>query len=205
MDIHCVSLAHGTANHEVLSILGLDRTEKVVIFSPVTDSVWRAAKKALQRQLYIDVPGTGIAFITPMGSIGGRRALNYFTDGLDYTPEEESVLKNTEYELLITICNQGYSETVMDAARSVGAPGGTIIHAKGTGADKAETFLGFSLAAEKDMIFIVTKTTEKNRIMEAIMQAAGSQKKTGAVVFSLPVTDTAGLRLIEDKEPVEEA
>ena len=43
---------------------------------------------------------------------------------------------------------------------------------------------------------------EKNRIMKAIMDGAGP--KAGAIVFSLPVTDTAGLRLLEDEEPVQE-
>ena len=40
------------------------------------------------------------------------------------------------------------------------------------------------------------------RIMKAIMDGAGP--KAGAIVFSLPVTDTAGLRLLEDEEPVQE-
>lgn len=203
IDVNSVSVAHGTAGREVLSILGLETSEKVICFSPVTDTAWRAVKKELRHRLYIDVPGTGIAFTVPMSSIGGRRALDYFTDGQTFTEGEEETLKGTEYELLITVCNQGYSETVMDAARAVGAPGGTVIHAKGTGADKAEKFLGFSLATEKDMIFIVSKTGEKNAIMDAIISRAGTSTKAGAIVFSLPVTDTAGLRLIDDSDESE--
>lgn len=195
-----VSVAHGTASREVMNILGLETAEKVICFSPVTDATWRAIKKDLSHKLYIDVPGTGIAFTVPFSSVGGRRVLNYFTDGQTFTEGEEEHLKGTEYELLITVCNQGYSETVMDAARAVGAPGGTVIHAKGTGADKAEKFLGFSLATEKDMIFIVTKAAEKNTIMEAIISKASATAKAGAVVFSLPVTDTAGLRLIDNED-----
>ncbi len=38
--------------------------------------------------------------------------------------------------------------------------------------------------------------------MKAIMDGAGP--KAGAIVFSLPVTVTAGLRLLEDEEPVQE-
>ena len=34
--------------------------------------------------------------------------------------------------------------------------------------------------------------------MQAIMKEAGLTTKAKAVVFSLPVTDTAGLRLAED-------
>ena len=62
----------------------------------------------------------------------------------------------------------------------------------------AEKFMHLSLAAEKEILFIVTKTEQKNPIMQAIMQKAGPDSKAKAITFSLPVTDTAGLRLIED-------
>lgn len=86
----------------------------------------------------------------------------------------------------------------MDAARGAGAYGGTVIHAKGTGKEAAEKFMGVSLALEKEIIYIVTKTEQKNAIMSAIMKEAGLDSKAKSIAFSLPVTDTAGLRLIED-------
>lgn len=107
-------------------------------------------------------------------------------------------MKETEYELIIVILNQGYSNLVMDAAREKGAGGGTVIHAKGTGMEKAEQFLGVSIAAEKEMIFIVTRSKGKNDIMKAIMEKAGMDSKARSIVFSLPVTSTAGLRLQEE-------
>ncbi|MBQ1190124.1 MAG: P-II family nitrogen regulator, partial [Lachnospiraceae bacterium] len=87
---------------------------------------------------------------------------------------------------------------VMDAARSAGAYGGTVIHAKGTGMELAEKFMGVSLASEKELVLIVTQTELKNPIMQAIMKDAGLQTKAKSIAFSLPVTDTAGLRLVED-------
>ena len=107
-------------------------------------------------------------------------------------------MKETTHELLVVIANNGYIETVMDAARTAGAAGGTVIHAKGTGMERAEQFLGVSLASEKEMIFIVTKKEQKNPIMKAIMTQAGMESKAKAIVFSLPVTSTAGLRLLEE-------
>lgn len=86
---------------------------------------------------------------------------------------------------------------MMDAARDKGAGGGTVIHAKGTGLERAEKFLGVSIADEKEMIFIVARTEDKNRIMKSIMENAGLNSKARSVVFSMPVTDTAGLRLQE--------
>ena len=86
---------------------------------------------------------------------------------------------------------------VMDAARGAGAYCGTVIHAKGTGMEYAEKYLGVTIAAEKAMIFIVTKKDQKNSIMKAIMEQAGMQTPAKTIVFSLPVTDTAGLRLVD--------
>ena len=111
-------------------------------------------------------------------------------------------MKDTRYELLLVIANQGYTGTIMDAARAAGAGGGTVLHAKGTGMEGAAKFLGVELVNEKELVLIVARTPEKNRIMKAIMD--GADKKAGAIVFSLPVTDTAGLRLLEDEESVAE-
>lgn len=98
--------------------------------------------------------------------------------------EEESTLKDTEFELLITIANGGHIETVMDAARSAHAPGGTVIHAKGTGMEQAKRFLGISLAEEKEMVFIVVRSRQKNEIMRAIMEKAGTGTPAGGIIFT---------------------
>ena len=198
LQIMLVTLGDGTASGDVLDYLGLEATEKAVIFSVLTDENFYKTKKSLQKKLQIDAPGGGIAFIVPFSSIGGKKALQFFTVGQDFQKEEESALKDTTYELVIVIANQGYIEMVMDAARGAGAYGGTVIHAKGTGMEQAEKFMGVSLAAEKEMIFIVAKKEQKNDIMKAVMEQAGLDTKAKSIVFSLPVTDTAGLRLLED-------
>ena len=193
-----VTLGSGTAANEILDYLGLENTEKAVIFSVQEESAWEKTKKQLQQKLKIDAPGGGIAFTIPLSSVGGKKTLQFLLEGQDYQKEEESTLKDTVHELIVVIADQGNSELIMDAARGAGAYGGTVIHAKGTGMEQAEKFMGVSLAAEKEMIFIVTKKEQKNEIMKAIMEKAGLDSWAKSIVFSLPVTDTAGLRLIED-------
>ena len=155
--VSLTTVGAGTAVSETLNYLGLERTEKAVIFTTVTDSRWKAVKRQLEHTMNIDVPGTGIAFTIPVSSIGGKRALQFLTEDQDFQIGEETTLKDTKYELLIVIANQGYSGLIMDAARSENAGGGTVIHAKGTGMERAEQFLGVSLAAEKEMVLIVIK------------------------------------------------
>ena len=67
------------------------------------------------------------------------------------------------------------------------------------GMEKAEKFLGVSLAEEKEIILIVAKTSQKNEIMKAIMEQAGLESKEKAIVFSLPVTSTVGVRMPEEE------
>ena len=191
------TLANGTATNEMLDCFGLEVTEKMVMMSVVTSDTWEKVKKGLEENFQFDVPGTGIAFLLPLSSVGGKKALQFFADGQIYDKVEESVMKDTKYELIVVIANHGYSEEVMDAARAEGAGGGTVIHAKGTGLEKAEKFLGVSIADEKEIIYIVAKTAHKNAIMRSIMENAGMGSKAKSVVFSIPVTDTAGLRLQE--------
>ena len=88
----------------------------------------------------------------------------------------------------------------MHAAEEGGATGGTVLHGKGVGMKRAKQFLGVSLVSEKEIILIVARTQQKNAIMKAIMEKAGVDTKAGAIVFSMPVTDTAGLWITEDED-----
>lgn len=194
-----ISLARGTASGDVLDYFGLEDDEKGIHLCVVTQDTWTKVRKGLQSQLRIDIPGTGIAFIIPLSSIGGKRELGFLVEGQNYSKGAESSLKDTQHELIVAIANYGYNDEVMKAAREGGAAGGTVFHGKGVGMKRAEQFLGVSLVSEKEIIFIVAKSCEKKAIMSAIMKNAGIESKAGTIVFSLPVTDTAGLRIIEDE------
>ena len=193
--VNLVSLGRGTAASEVMDYFGLESAEKAVMFGMVTEETWKTVKRGLQKRFRIDVPGMGITFLVPLSSIGGRREIKFLTEHQDFV-KEEGTLNDTSHELLVVIANQGYRNMVMDAAKSAGAGGGTVIHAGGTRMERAESFFGVSLASEKEIIFIVSKTGQRSEIMREVMSKAGMGAK--AIIFSLPVTSTAGLRLLED-------
>ncbi len=198
LEVSFLSLGKGTASNEILDYFGLDGPEKTLLFHIVSSDKWKSVKRELRRKINIDIPGIGIAFLVPLSSIGGGKALNFLAYGQDFVKGEESILKDTKYELLVAISNQGYSDLIMDAARKVHAAGGTVIHARGTGSHLAEKFMGVTIAPEKEMVFIVVRKDQKNDIMRSIMDEAGINTEARAIVFSLPVTDTAGMRLMDD-------
>ena len=198
LNVMFLSLGYGTVSNETMDMLGLESKEKTVVTAVIEEEKWLTVKKQLEKVLKIDAPGGGIAFTVPLSSIGGRKALQFLIENDKYEKKEESTLKNTDHDLIVVISELGYTNLIMDAARKAGAYGGTVIHAKGTGMATAEKFMGVSLAQEKELIYIVVKSGQKNPIMQAIMEEAGLNTKAKAICFSLPVTDTAGLRLLED-------
>ena len=192
------ALGQGTAATEVLDYLGLEATEKAVLLLAAPRS-GRIVRRAA-RELWLDVPGRGILMTVPISSVGGARARDYL---LSWQAEEDDDMdRDITHELIVVIANRGHTDQVMDAARSAGAAGGTTIHAKGTGTELARKFLGVSLAAEKEIVFILAKEADRKPIMKAVMTQAGMSTRAQAVAFSLPVMDLAGLRLLEeDGEP----
>jgi len=198
LNVMFLSLGYGTVSNETMDMLGLESKEKTVVTAIIEEDKWLTVKKQLEKVLKIDAPGGGVAFTIPLSSIGGRKALQFLIENDKYEKKEESTLKNTDHDLIVVISELGYTNLIMDAARKAGAYGGTVIHAKGTGMATAEKFMGVSLAQEKELIYIVVKSGQKNPIMQAIMEEAGLNTKAKAICFSLPVTDTAGLRLLED-------
>ena len=98
-----------------------------------------------------------------------------------------------EHELIVAIITKCCFAEVKAAANSAGARGGTLIHALGMGGEEAQKFLGISIQPEKDIILIVVRREEKNKVMKAIAEAAGINTQGKGIIFSLPVDSAIGL------------
>ncbi len=143
------TLAKGTATSETLDCFGLEVTEKLVMMSAVTDESWKRIKQGLEEKIQIDIPGTGIVFLIPLSSIGGGTVFRFLTDGQVYEREEESVMKNTKYELIVVIANHGHCERVMDAAKKMEPAAGLSYTPKAPDRKKPRSFLGFPLPMKR--------------------------------------------------------
>ena len=189
---------NGTVHEKNLNLFGLERTEKTMLFGMITEGTQKQLIQRLTTQMKIDLPDRGVAMGIPLSGVGGMRTLEYFTAGQPLAPKTEDMTMTQEsaHELIVAIYEKGYTDLVMNAAREAGAGGGTTIQAKGTGAD-AEKFFGITLAQEKEIVFIVSHVNKKKDIMRAIMQQAGPDSKAHALVFSLPVSETAGFRFAD--------
>ena len=189
-------LCRGTATDSMLDILGLEATEKVMFEAVVRDSQIPQLKRNLVIQMNMETSGNGIAVFIPMDGIGGEKALKYLVGEQPIEKSEETKM-DSKIVLIMTIVDKGYTDQVMDSARSAGATGGTVVKAKGTGADIAK-FFGVSISEEKEIVYIVADKQKRDDIMHAIMQSSGTNTDAHGIVFSLPVDSVMGIRSLEN-------
>jgi len=100
---------------------------------------------------------------------------------------------NSEFELIICIVNQGFSEEVMQAAKECGARGGTVINARGTAKAEAEEQFHISINPEKEIVLILSKIEIKDAILHAIYTKVGLNSPGQGIAFSTPVDDVVGI------------
>lgn len=169
------SAGRGTATSETLRLLGLGDVEKDVLFAivPLGRAGALAGLAAAKRR--------AVAFSV---------AMNHFR--ADAARGERDRVGTEGYEVVVAIANRGYIDAVMDAARAAGATGGTVIHARGAGSRGTEKFFGVSVAAEKEVYYIVARAPAARAIAAAIERAAGPGTRAQAKLFLLPVSHAAG-------------
>lgn len=189
-------LGRGTATENQLHLLGLEAMQKALIAGTISGKEIPDFFKEAKKEFMIDIPGNGIMMAVPLKSVSGGKTLAYMTNQREMNKEVPKMEFN--YELIIIIANSGHIDDVMDVARTAGADGGTVIHAKGTGAKLSGKFFGVSLAEEKEVIFIVETKAKKVAIMKAVAEQMGPATPAGALCFTLPVSEIAGLRMLED-------
>ena len=179
----------GTATRSMLDLLGMDSKDRRLFMTVASPEQTKAQIQEQRKRLYIDAPGNGVTIGVPVKSVGGSKTLAFLSNGQN---AKGTPTLNYEYELIMVIANQGATDQVMDAARSAGARGGTVVHGLGTGSRNAEKFYRVSIASEKEVILIVSAAGQKAAIMKAIIEQAGPDTKAGAIAFSLPVSEIAG-------------
>lgn len=205
---HRIVLGRGTAKTEILDLLGIGDIGKDIIFSVLPARRIGRAMQRLKKTLQFDNPGHGIAFTIPISSVGGQRTLKHLSGGnIDACAidlEKEQTMETKQYDLVVAIVNNGHADDVMDAARPVGARGGTVVHARGAGIKEAEKFFGITIQPEKEMVFILCHHEERRAIMEAICKETGLNTDSHGIVFSLPAEDVMGVaRLLREDEEAE--
>ena len=108
-------------------------------------------------------------------------------------------MKTNNHEVIFAIVDAGFAEDVMAVAREQGARGGTILSGRGVAREEAVAFFGIPLHSEKEILMMVVEKSIRDNVLNALYKSMGMAKKAQGIVFSLPVSDVAGLVQIEEK------
>ena len=188
--------AEGTASDEIMNVLGLNSSEKIVLLCMLPKDNADILLGRTRMELGLGAINSGIGFTVPVS--GASRALlhvmDFVTDAAADTPEKElTAMSEENYSLIMTIVDQGYSEEVMDAARTAGARGGTVFAGRRLVNEENLKFWGITVQPEKEIVLIVTARSQKVSVMEAVSTACGYQSAAHGLVLSLPVDRAVGL------------
>lgn len=189
--------AQGTASSEIMDMLGLGSVEKNILMSMMPKEFADKALKKLRKELYLGMPNTGVAFTVVMSGSSGRlvQLIQSMQSGDENTPMERESLNmaEIEYSMIMAIVNQGFSENVMDAAKPMGATGGTVLHTRRVGSEAVMKFWNISVHGEREIVMILVSREDKLPVMKAIGEKCGMNSEAQGVVLSLPVDNVVGL------------
>ena len=203
--MHFSGVGHGTARSSYMTYFGFNEIEKRITMSLIPGGAEHNILSAVGHGLKLYLVGRGIAFTIPLSGISNilNDAILTGVDKPDKpsgrrAPISKKKEKHTMHELVIAVVNNKYTDVAIEAARGAGATGATVFHTKSINNEKAEGAIGTALNRETDSLFFLTTMEYKNKIMEAVRDAAGLKTEGGAVIFSLPVDDLVGIGRFED-------
>ncbi|MCM8855452.1 MAG: P-II family nitrogen regulator [Candidatus Thiodiazotropha sp.] len=99
------------------------------------------------------------------------------------------------FKLIIALVEDSMTEKVLEAARSAGATGSTVInHARGEGVEQSKTFLGLTLDTQRDVLLLLVEEHLSRAILEKISEAGQFEAKPGnGIAFQIDIEDAVGV------------
>lgn len=106
-----------------------------------------------------------------------------------------------KFEVIFVFLNTGFAQKAMEAAREVGARGGTIMHARGTGDKNVEKKYKVVITPDKEVLMIVVQSKIRDKVLSAIYKAVGLGTEGQGIAFSMPIEDVVGMKFDNDDTP----
>lgn len=194
--------AEGTATSDILNALGLGSSQKSILIGMTPEPFAAMMLSKLRKELKLYMPGSGIAFLIPITGMNNH-AMRMFSSlndaqGTQATWREHMSLKECNYTMIAVVVNQGYTEEVMQAAKSAGARGGTVIHSRHVTSEEAIQLWGLSFQEEKEIVLILATNETKVAMMSAISKSCGIHSDAKGIVLSMPIDAVVGLGDMEE-------
>lgn len=104
-----------------------------------------------------------------------------------------------DFKCVFAMIKPALTDKVVDAAKSAGATGATIVSASGTGEREAKTFFGLSLDVRTEIVIILAKNEMVDEVLKAIHQAGQFSEPGTGIAFVMAVEQAIGMESQLDK------
>ena len=185
LPFNLIMYGDGTATQGILDFLDLVKTKKNILISLIPSYIEKEIFNFFNNT-DIKEMGKGIVFTVPLSSS------SYYVKNAFKEEEGNNMKEKSDYHLIITITNEGNAEKVMNIAKKNGANGGTLLKGRGMGGKNNFKFFNMTIEPEKDVLLIVCHKSDKNKIMEAIIEKEGIKTSARGMCISLPIDNMIG-------------
>jgi nitrogen regulatory protein PII len=182
-----IYIGRGTEQSPLLKFLDIVETRKEIVLTVSEKNKLRFALDVLNTELSFKKPHHGIAFTIPVSRVYGFAGANELN--LSSTESEETAM----HQLICTIVEKGAAEDVIDAAKTAGSRGGTIVNARGSGIHETLKVFGMNIEPEKEIVLILAEKSTVAGIVSAISEKLKIDKPGRGIIFVQDVTATYGL------------
>lgn len=99
------------------------------------------------------------------------------------------------FKLIIAFVEDSRTDAVLDAARSAGATGATVINnARGEGLKQKKTFFGLTLDVQKDVLLFMVEEHLSRHILEKIRDVGEFDQESGqGIAIQIDIEDAVGV------------
>lgn len=109
-----------------------------------------------------------------------------------------------DHKLIVTIVKKGWAEKIINAAKSAGARGGTIIQGRGVGIHEQKKLLGIPIEPEKEIILTLIHKDKASTVLKSIVEAGQMEKPATGIGFVVDVEKVVGLVSLLDGISIDE-
>jgi nitrogen regulatory protein PII len=177
----------GTIKNQLLELLDLCDSKKEIIIMACEKEMIRSLSLSIAERFKFHKKNHGIAFSIPIKRILGTHQCNCVPSTL------KGGASSKMYNAIFVIADKGKGSQAVDAARSSGSKGATIINARGSGVHESNVIFGMDVEPEKEMVLILSDSEKTQVIVDAIKEALKIDEPGNGIIFIQEVSEAYGL------------
>ncbi len=189
-----VSACHGqgTAPSAMMDLFGLSGRDKIITAGFIGKDSKKLLFSHLDEKLSFSQKGRGIAFtLSPISM--QKKIIDALQNNTSAKGDENEMNEQTPYVAILTAVAGGFSEEVVESARSAGARGGTIIKGMRETAKEMAESLGLPLVEEQEFVLILVPAEDKTAVMNAITAKCGINTEANGIIAAFALDEVYGL------------